>query len=80
MSGMLMPAILLGSLLLASPAFCGADSGAVVLTLKNGNTFTADSYSLDGGKIRLKFKVGEAAFPLDEVSSINNSSRAANLL
>ena len=80
MSGMLLPAIILGSLLFASPGLCDPGPGPVTLTLKNGNTFTADSYRIDGGKIRLKFKVGEAAFSLDEVASIDNASGAAKLL
>ena len=80
MSGMLLPAIFLSSLLLlASPGSCDEGNSCIV-TLKNGNTFTANSYSLENAKVRLKFKVGEAAFPLDEVYSIESSSGPVKLL
>jgi hypothetical protein len=57
--------------LLPVRAFSG--QGYTVL-LVNGNSLAANSYSIEGDKIYLKFPIGEAAFRLSEVASIKDDA------
>ena len=45
-------------------------SSTFIVTLLNGNVIEANSYSLEKGKVCLKYPVGEVAFPFKEVLSI----------
>ena len=62
-------------LLAAVPA--GA-SCKIVLT--NGNTIMVNSYRIDGGRVYLKYPVGEAAFPAKDIKSIINGEGKAEML
>lgn len=44
------------------------------VTLVNGNTLSANSYTIEGDKINLRFPVGEAGFSLSEVTSIKDEA------
>lgn len=65
---------LLAILLSALPALAAYD-----ITLKNGETITAESYRLDKGKVYLKYPVGEAAIDLKSVASIKPTGQCPEL-
>jgi hypothetical protein len=51
-----------------------------IITLSNGNVIEANSYSIEKDKVRLKYPVGEVAFPLKEVLSIKEKDGSLDLL
>lgn len=52
---------------------------AYVISLKNGETITAESYRLDKGKVYLKYPVGEAAIDLSSVADIKLTGQCPEL-
>ena len=50
------------------------------VVLNNGATIEAESYTLKGGTITLKYKTGNASFPRGAVKSITNKSGKVLLL
>ncbi len=55
-------------------------SSTFIVTLLNGNVIEANSYSLEKGKVRLKYPVGEVVFPLKNVRSIKEKDGSVELL
>jgi hypothetical protein len=58
-------------------AYCAS---TFIITLSNGNVIEANSYSVEKDKVRLKYPVGEVAFPLKEVLSIKEKDGSLELL
>ena len=73
----------LAALLLVASVMLPCEAAATVaytVSLKNGNTLTANSYRVQGGKVYLEYPVGEAAVHVDQVVSITSSDGQTNLL
>ncbi len=67
--GRLIGSVLVAALMSASaPAYA---QPSYIITLTNGNTLSANSYTLEGGKVHLKYPVGEVTLPISEVVSIS---------
>jgi hypothetical protein len=66
------------SLFFLVPSAFGQEKSCVI-TLKNGNTINADSCSVKGGRIYLKYRLGEVSFDLSKVKSITGESGGPNL-
>ena len=60
-----------------SPALGQDDSCTVIL--KNGNTIKANSCRIEGGRILLKYPVGEASFDLSQVKSVTGGGGSGYL-
>lgn len=57
-------------LLLSSFLFAPSADASVIVTLKNGNTLTANSYRIEKNRIFLKYPVGEVEVLLPRVESL----------
>ena len=55
------------------PSAFGQEKSCVI-TLKNGNTISADSCRVKGGRIYLKYPLGEVSFELSQVKSITGGN------
>ena len=69
--------LILVALFFATPSFAAS---AYTIRLTNGNILVANSYSFKNGKLYLKYPVGEAAIPLNQVASIIGDGGSAGLL
>jgi hypothetical protein len=67
------------SLLFLVPSAFGQERSCVI-TLKNGNTISADSCRIKGGRIYLKYHLGEVSFDLSQVKSITGGDGSSNFL
>jgi hypothetical protein len=67
------------SLFFLVPSAFGQDKSCVI-TLKNGNTISADSCRVKGGRIYLKYHLGEVSFDLSQVKSITGGDGSSNFL
>jgi hypothetical protein len=67
------------SLFFLVPSAFGQEKSCVV-TLKNGNTINADSCRVKGGRIYLKYHLGEVSFDLSKVKSITGGDGSSNFL
>jgi hypothetical protein len=61
------------SLFFLAPSASGQGKSCVI-TLKNGNTINADSCRVKGGRIYLKYRLGEVSFDLSKVKSITGEN------
>jgi hypothetical protein len=61
------------------PSAFGQEKSCVI-TLKNGNTINADSCRVKGGRIYLKYRLGEVSFDLSKVKSITGGDGSSNFL
>ena len=57
-----------------------AYAGSYQVRLKNGNSFSVNSYKIVNKKIYLKYPVGEAGFPVQDVLSITGDEGAVDFL
>jgi hypothetical protein len=67
------------SLFFLAPSAFGQEKSCVI-TLKNGNTINADSCRVKGGRIYLKYRLGEVSFDLSKVKSITGENGSSNFL
>ena len=66
------------SLFFLVPSAFGQEKSCVI-TLKNGNTINADSCRVKGGRIYLKYRLGEISFEMSKVKSITGENGSSNL-
>jgi len=64
------PPLFFALLLLSAFLTASIADASVIVTLKNGNTLTANSYRIEKNKIFLKYPVGEVEVQLPQVESL----------
>ena len=62
-------------LLLSIPAQAG-----YLVTLNNGQTLSAETFTIENSRITLKYKVGEVSFPMSMVKSVTDETGHGDFL
>src|SRR5512143_1288549 len=62
-------------LLLSAPAQAGYK-----ITLQNGQTLDAETFTIENSRITLKYKVGEVSFPMNMVKAVTDSEGKGDYL
>ncbi len=76
--GRLICSVLVAAFMSASlPAYA---QPSYIVILSNGNTLSANSYKVEGGKVHLKYPVGEVTLPMSEVISISAGKDGGEIL